>query len=382
MSFIRSEDKHIYNVGIPIIDLSNDTERQIITDREENQYIGHPDLVLLDDGTIFTVYPKGHGQGPIILKRSINGGKTWSNRLPTPKSWEQSKETPTIYLIEKPDGIKRLQLISGMAFDREANGFKTAFSEDNGQTWTELEHFFSDRELKTIVALSSLTRLKKADGSWDFKYMGIFHDFSFNNFKVYLTFDDEGNECWSEPERLLKQHDEVEKYAKMCEIEVLRSPCGNQLALIARGEGRITNSMIAFSNDEGETWTEPRELPKVLTGDRHKACYDPISSRLLITFRQIIREQNDDNAWRAGNFVCWVGTYDDLLNNKEGQYSVILLNDYTVNPRFGDCGYAGNIALDDGTFVITSYGHWDKIKPELPYIMTVRLKLSELDNKI
>ena len=34
------------------------------------------------------------------MKKSTDGGKTWSDRLHTPESWETSQETPTIYLIE------------------------------------------------------------------------------------------------------------------------------------------------------------------------------------------------------------------------------------------------------------------------------------------
>ena len=51
------------------IDLSDRKENQIIVDKEDGTYIGHPTTVLLDDGqTIYTVYPKGHGIGQIVMK--------------------------------------------------------------------------------------------------------------------------------------------------------------------------------------------------------------------------------------------------------------------------------------------------------------------------
>jgi hypothetical protein len=57
------------------IDLSGDIQRQVVVDRERGQYLGHPTTVLLEDGkTILAVYPKGHGRGPIVLKRSTDGG--------------------------------------------------------------------------------------------------------------------------------------------------------------------------------------------------------------------------------------------------------------------------------------------------------------------
>ena len=73
---------------IPTLDLSDQKHRQVVVDREKGQYLGHPSTVLLEDGkTMLIVYPKGHGRGGIVYKRSTDGGKTWSKRLPTPASW-------------------------------------------------------------------------------------------------------------------------------------------------------------------------------------------------------------------------------------------------------------------------------------------------------
>ena len=86
--------------SIPVIDLAGDTARQVIVDREPGQYLGHPTTVLLEDNkTMITVYPKGHGSGAIVMKRSTDAGLTWSERLPTPQNWATSKEVPTIHRV-------------------------------------------------------------------------------------------------------------------------------------------------------------------------------------------------------------------------------------------------------------------------------------------
>ena len=85
---------------IPLIDLAFEAERQIVVDREAGQYLGHPTTCLLDDGqTVLCVYPKGHGKGGIVFKRSTDGGMTWSDRLPTPENWASSREVPTLLLV-------------------------------------------------------------------------------------------------------------------------------------------------------------------------------------------------------------------------------------------------------------------------------------------
>ena len=109
-----------------------------------------------------------------------------------------------------------------------------------------------------------------------------------------------------------------------------------------------------------------------LTGDRHTGKYGP-DGRLFISFR--CRSPKSRAAGRPfeGDWVGWVGTYDDIAQNREGQYRVRLMD----NTKGADCTYPGVEVLPDGTFVTTTYGHWQK--GEQPYIVSIRLKLEELD---
>ena len=202
---------------IPEIDLSvmpealEGTEYEYLYDLcvidDSRDYMAHPDSVLLKDGSILTVYPAGHGKGAVLNKVSADGGITWSQEIEnTPESWKSSLETPTIYRLEFSDGRDdKLILISanpkwpGMD---TPGGFECSISEDEGRTWTEFQRFYSyndDVSVVPIVAMSSLTRLKE-NGEFVDKWMGLFHDSDFYNYKTILTFDEEGNIQWSEPE--------------------------------------------------------------------------------------------------------------------------------------------------------------------------------------
>ena len=61
------------------------------------------------------------------------------------------------------------------------------------------------------------------------------------------------------------------------------------------------------------------------------------------------------------------------MRNQPGQYFVRLMD----NTKGHDTTYPGVEVLPDGTFVVTTYGHWTQ--GESPYIMSVRIKLDELD---
>lgn len=319
---------------IPDLDLSEMPEElegtqyeylyQLSTVDDTNDYMAHPDSVLIKNGDILTVYPKGHGKGAVLNRVSKDGGLTWSSTIEnTPASWKNSLETPTIYRLEFSDGTPdKLILISANSKwpnMKTPGGFECSISEDEGKTWSEFQRFFSYEDefsVVPIVSMASLTRLKE-NGEFVDKWMGFFHDSDFHNYKTILSFDEYGNMQWSTPEKYLALHRDIEKSAQMCEIEVVRSEngSGNELCLIARSQSKKVNSMVAFSTDEGKTWSKPREVPAALNGERHKAEYTS-DGRLLIIFRSIERGDKAQfyakkidrkRGWISAGLIAWVG---------------------------------------------------------------------------
>lgn len=386
-------------LSIPVIDLNDETSRQVVVDREKGQYLGHPTTVLLEDGkTMLTVYPKGHGKGAIVYKRSTDGGLTWSERLPTPESWKTSLEVPTIFRTIDPRGNKHLILFSGLYPARLAH------SEDDGLTWSEL---VPAGDWGGVVVMASLEPLKTGKGH----YMALFHDdmrFMTSSgqekyredrkandnvlFTLYKTFSFDGGLTWAKPEAILASRE-----MNLCEPGMLRSPDGKTLAVLLRENSRRTNSQIIFSKDEGKTWSDPLPLPNELNGDRHVIKYTP-DGRLLIVFRdispvsyrknleKIAKEKNEVNmsivasetgqgSPTEGDWVGWVGTWKDLVKRRPGQYRIR----FRDNIHSWDCCYPGVELLPDGTFVVTTYGHWER--DEEPYIISVRFKMDELDSR-
>jgi len=352
--------------SIPLIDLAGEKQRQVIVDKESGQYLGHPTTVLLEDGkTIIAVYPKGHGKGAIQMKRSMDGGLTWSERLPTPKSWETSLETPTIHRVIDPNGRKRLIVFSGLY------PIRMSVSEDDGVTWSELKPI---GEFGGIVAMGFVEPLRTGRGH----YLAMFHDdgrfFRKDGKKspamtLYQTISKDGGLTWSEPQLIFKS-----EQIHLCEPGYIRSPNGKQIAVLLRENKRSRNSHVIFSSDEAQSWSQPRELPGALTGDRHTGKYAP-DGRLFVSFRDTTHDSSTKGDW-----VGWVGTYDDIVKGREGQYRLRLLDNHkNANGWDADCAYPGVEVLRDGTFVTTTYGHW--IEGESPFIVSVRFTLKELDRK-
>ncbi|MBO5332890.1 MAG: exo-alpha-sialidase [Clostridia bacterium] len=408
---------------IPLVDLSVKPENtpdelgylfeySVIDDNAA--YLGHPDSVLLGNGDILTFYPKGHGKGAILSKISDDGGVSYNKTIENqPSSWEKSLETPTVYRLQFKNGDEKLILISanskwpGMS---TPGGFNSSISLDEGKTWTEFRRFWdndSEKPLIPIVAMASLTRLKE-NGEFVDKWMGIFHDSGFVNYKTILTFDENGEYNWSKPEPYLSQYRDIETYAGICEVECVRSDrgMGDELCLIARCNKKRNTSLLIFSTDEGETWSKPVEAPVTLNGERHKAEWMP-DGRLFITFRSIernkkmvrkMRKDGGKQTWYSEGWVAWVGTYDDLKQGNEGQYRIKIAHtylDHQNKPSLSanaDTGYCGNVVLKDGTVVTSSYGIFspeekengkydtDKGKQKRKtFIVSKRIKLSDVE---
>lgn len=412
--------------SIPQVDLSVESEntpeglkylyKYTVVD-DSAGYLGHPDSVLLNNGDILTLYPKGHGKGAVLSKISDNGGISYDKEIENqPISWEKSLETPTVYRLNFANGEEKLILISanskwpGMS---TPGGFNSSISVDEGKNWTEFKRFWdndSEMPIIPIVAMASLTRLKEK-GEFVDKWMGIFHDHNFVNYKTILTFQENGEYNWSKPEKYLLQYRDFETYAGICEVECIRSDGGkgDELCLIARCNKKTCTSLLLFSNDEGETWSRPVEAPFALNGERHKAEYTD-DGRLFITFRSIerdskrvkkMRKLGGEKKWYSEGWIAWVGTYDDLKNGREGQYRIKIAHTYLDQQNEpsivanADTGYCGNVVLKDGTIVTSSYGVFSTVEKESgkyntdkgkqkrkTFIVSKRIKLSDVEKLI
>ena len=340
------------------VDLAADAARQVTVHRVPRQYLGHPTTVLLPDGsTLLCVHPQGHGKGAIVLQKSGDGGRTWSAPLPVPENWASSQETPTIHRLVARDGTARLVLFSGL------QPIRSSVSTDDGATWTPLQPIGTHGG---IVAMASVVALGNGD------HAAFFHDdgrwqqpgSARGAFTVFQTVSRDGGLTWQPPTVVWQGRD-----LHLCEPGVVRSPDGKRLAMLLRENRRAKNSHLCVSDDEGATWSAPRELPASLTGDRHVGAHAP-DGRLLLSFRDMAKDSPT-----RGDWVAWVGTFDDVVAGRPGQYRVRL----SRNWRGTDCGYPGVEVLPDGTFVLTSYGHWEP--GEAPFVRSVRLRLDEIDER-
>ncbi len=342
----------------PTVDLSGDTARHvIIAQGTEQVYQGHPTTLLMPDGkTMFCVWTYNHGGPCGPMKRSDDGGRTWSDLLPVPDSWRQVRNCPAIYRLHDPAGRERLVVFAGQGPD---GAMHVSHSDDDGRTWSEMRSI----GLVCVMPFCSIAPVdggKRLLGWTNIRRPGETKDPRSN--VVAQSESSDGGMTWS-PWRILLDLGDL----KPCEPAVVRSPDGGQLLCLLR-ENLNRISLFMTSDDEGRTWSEAKPLPPGLFGDRHIAQYAD-DGRLVVCFRDTGQASSTRN-----HFVAWVGRYEDIVAGRDGQYRVKLLHSH----RGSDCGYPGLERLPDGTFVATTYIKYQP-GPEKHSVVCTRFTLAETD---
>lgn len=336
------EIRKMFHDEVPVVDISGWRKRQtVIAAGTKETYQGHPTTLLLPDNkTLFCVWCIEHGGHAGPMARSDDAGLTWTRLDDTlPKGFSKHSNCPSLYRIVDPAGKERLWVFTS------SHGQDRLMSEDGGRTWTEMPPL----GFKCGMPFTGMVRLK--DGrTAAFGQMRATGEEQ----GVVMSVTSDGGLTWTQPRMIAQQAGK-----NLCEPFVLRSPDGSEICCLIRENTHTGNSMMCFSRDEGETWTAPVETSWGLSGDRHEGVQVP-DGRWVIAFRD-----RAIGSSTYGQFVAWVGTYDDIRHARPGQFRIKLLHHYG-SPKDGygwanvDTGYPGMEVLPDGTVIATTYiKYWE-----------------------
>lgn len=361
---VPPELKITFEDKLPIADIADDTSKHvIIAAGTEETYQGHPTTVVADDGTMFCVWTINHGGKCGPMARSTDGGRTWTRCDEImPPEYRTHGNCPTLQRIPRKDGGTNLAV-----FSHCQGKCGIVISEDNGRTWKAAE----PAALSAGMPPTGLVPLK--DGSVALfgqirNNPDVHSDRPSDDQSIWMSVSKDAGWTWG-PMRIVATVPEK----NLCEPFALRSPDGNEIALLMRENRHRGCSMMCFSRDEGKTWTKPVDTCWGLSGDRHEGAYLP-DGRLLIAYRD-----RAIGASTYGQYMGWVGTYDDLRNARPGDFRVHLLHHRGVG-GFGACdtGYSGVEVLKDGTVLCTTYmRYWDDARKHS--VVSTRFTMSDLE---
>lgn len=343
----------------PTKDLSQDTNRQTVVARgTDSIYQGHPTTVLLPNGkSILAVWTYNHAGFCGPMKRSDDGGITWSELLEVPESWSEVKNCPAIYSLPAPSGKNTLFVFAGS--HKDVNQMHQSYSTDLGVTWSPMKANGlgpASMPFCTIVPVNkgkkliAMTNIRRPNEKVEKK-----------SCVVVQSESSDGGFTWA-PWKIILDIPGL----KPCEPQIIRSPSGKQLLCLIRENAKRT-SLYMTSDDEGLTWSEPKPVLFGLSGDRHQAQYTA-DGKLVVVFRDTGKGSPSRN-----HFVAWIGTYDDIIHDRKGLGRIKLLHSY----KGGDCGYSGLEVLPDQTLVATTYIKYRE-GAEKNSVISVRFKTDDI----
>lgn len=332
--FIRSLTPGVREITMQTFDLSGEVDRHVmIAQGTEEVRQGHASTILMPDGeTLFIAWTYGHGGVCGPLKRSDDGGLTWSDLLDVPDNWADHANCPTLYRLMDHVGTERL--ISFV--NRGPDGFiqyKTV-SEDEGATWSPYQPVRTPsgeilgKGEKPAPTVMPFTAIIPVNGGMEL--LGVTNlrrpgETGPPSNVIAQSRSSDGGLTWSEWEIIL----DLGEPFRPCEPELIRSPDGSQILMLIRENRRTYNSWIMLSEDQGKTWSDPYQTSANITMDRHRHITAP-DGRLVIAGRD-----NAAGSPTRGHFVAWIGSYDELVQGgAKGCYRVKLLHSHRGNVEY------------------------------------------------
>jgi hypothetical protein len=375
---------------IAVIDMLPSAASVFDVSRFPGSHLGFPAAVLTGarSGEILAASIKTDSVRSIELTRSSDGGRSWTPEPPFNNSWDATAyRSLSLFNAgrlraasrrERPKsgpGDNHLLLFSG------GSPMLVSSSVTNGRYWSSFEPVNRFGGFR----ISGLTRLR------DGRYLAVFHDdgrFLFDSGEqedpplhksvIYRIYSSDGGLTWSKPEVALKHN-----LYGIYDAAIVADPThgGNRLILIC-SERESRTAYIAYSTDNGLTWSYPEKLPPFLRGDRFGMARN--GRELLISFRDMRPTLADGHPNPTyGDLVLWGGDPVDLLRGRHQGFKIRIADNFPTDEatdpadlRYSDCGYPSVLPLARREIAVIAYGRWDKDAP--PFVRSYILHLYDI----
>ncbi len=357
---------------IPVIDFSLDSANVFDIDRSETAYLNFPSAVQVSGrrDILLSYLKTDTGRvREIILKRSGDAGKTWSS-VAVNHEW---KNVPYGSLsmfnmgktVLKGSNDRNVTMNNSLVLFNGGNPLMISASYTNGSNWSAFypANYFGAFRVSGLIQL------------YDGRIMAVFHDdgrflyhendtVALRKSVLYKIYSSDGGLTWSRPEVMLK-HNLYGLYDGI----VFRAPGKKSKELIAIASERTTQeAYIAFSSDEGNSWTYPEKLPPFIQGDRFGSVV--YNKDIYLVFRDMCKELNDGSPNPSfGDLVMWTGDLKELVRGNRNGVKIRLADNYPVeHPDFDDrktfdCGYPTVLKTGKTELSVIAYGRWDAESP-------------------
>jgi sialidase-1 len=236
-----------------------------------------------------------HSENDIVLKRSLDGGRTWGPLQVVHEDGENCLSNPTIVIIRETGrallmyqrylkGFDEHKAEPGWEGERICRTF-IQHSDDDGATWSKPVEVTKQVKRPT-VATSTATGpgigIQLARGPHAGRILMPFNQGPYGRWKVYAAISDDGGQSWRYGETAPEG---AAGYAN--EVQFVELNDGSVMLNARNQGGGLKLRKIAISRDGGETWSttwqDPTLIEPVCQGSilRHPGGGDPLKDVFL-----------------------------------------------------------------------------------------------------
>lgn len=203
-----------------------------------------------------------HAENDIVLKRSIDKGKTWNNLQVIAEDGKHCLNNPTAVQIDETDRILLMYQRYFQGFDEHKaepgyEGEKICrtyiiYSDDDGATWSlpeEITRSVKREEVVTSTATGPGIGIQMVYGKYSGRIVVPFNQGPYGNWKVYMAYSDDLGESWMYGQVAPESSTGLGNEVQVVELQ------GGSLMLNSRSAYGNKRRKSAISNDGGETWS-------------------------------------------------------------------------------------------------------------------------------
>ena len=379
---------HIPNLPIKTLDISADKSIFNIVEYGTARTQLHTTAVRLSTSgeNLLLAYLKNNSNN-IVLRYSKDGGQSWNYKLKDSLLIGNSASHISMFTLTGktllPKEYKKERRLANIANRNNLILFfggypiKAALSLNNGLQW----HKTFNRIEPSDMNVTSMIRLN------DSRYMALINSGS-NSLNgrhvIYKSYSTDGGLSWSHPEIAIKHNIFSIENAHVERI----SYKGKKILMIIANDLEHKTGVISISEDEGDNWSYPTELPSFIQGDNYNIS--TFDKKIFIVYRDTYGsgDKNINNP-TCGDLMLWYGTYYDLKHGGKNTYRVRLAdlpdidkqNHYKKNNQIYLETPTINL-LSDKKISIIAYGQWQENFPPSIRSFTIFVnRLNKLQTK-
>ena len=311
--------------------------------RDDSVYEAWPDLVLTKKGKLICVFTEvvnhmDRSWSRIVLKESVDRGRTWSDRIPLTEE-TNGWDTGRISRLRDDSLVILCDRIMARPEDPEDEVKTFMWSGDSeGKKWSE-----PVKTPSTGFVPDKLIEL--CSGRW--LYATQNRNRKNGYLELFLWHTDNKGLDWTGPVCIAAYEG-----LTLCEASILPLPDGTLVAFLRENSGMGKDCYKAISTDEGESWEGPYQVP--IPG-----CHRPVagmlnSGKIMITYRFMHGGKRAFGHCMQNFFAALTDVESAKSHIRNDQSVRIMPIDYDRSP-LADLGYSGWVQFEDGEIYIVNY---------------------------